>query len=86
MTLGADGNLYAAAGKGIYRSSNVGTSWILTDQTTQQDNTIKPLLLQPAHCGGRGFRRRRQGRHPVAQFCLGPELPLPDERHRDQAE
>lgn len=45
LTLGADGNLYAATGRGIYRSSNAGTSWILTDQ---QDPSIRPLVLQPS--------------------------------------
>jgi photosystem II stability/assembly factor-like uncharacterized protein len=45
LTLSRDGLLYAAADRGIYRSSSNGASWILTNQ---QEQTLRPLVLQPA--------------------------------------
>ncbi|HWE61653.1 MAG TPA: hypothetical protein VHB98_08080, partial [Chloroflexota bacterium] len=45
LTLGGDGLLYAGTGRGIYRSSTKGISWILTNQ---QEQTLRPLILQPA--------------------------------------
>jgi photosystem II stability/assembly factor-like uncharacterized protein len=76
VTLGGDGNLYAATAHGIYRSSNAGISWILTDQ---QEATIQPLVLEAVRgtaksallegLSGQGVIVRSPATTPVSPFA-----------------
>ena len=72
----------------LWRNNGSGENYVflMNGLSVAAEGYLRTVATELASRGAWRLRRRRQDRHPVAQHIHRRELPLSDERHRDQAD